>query len=466
MLAIPRCGERTYRLADYTTSGSAGSFAAVELVLGHTRLLADDRGLILQGETWTILGDGLSAIGRELTLRRPDVPTVDVLSTWELAIANMFAMLGPMRSAALIWKIYGSANGRQGRSGDADPKEDLGGAIVETQQGEAHAFSILAGWFPGLCKYIPPTPPRLTQPDVQEGGLGSIRETLEIHRGPELYSVLSAYLAGIGWLPEAPIQIQAAGAPEAHEYPTSTLGRVVRLGSAGVTGHHRWLCVEPIDAGTISQDDTTACALSLALRRGIRNPRTLVLRNPRPGDVRALALFHVGLGIAPLAVGLVADSVSEDVMQEIRQYLFPYAATILAIGPGLRPRMDPRCDPEQSGSLPPAFSGWPPFTTEYTYRPFAPEHVGGGTLVIAAPETARQLATAGGAHIYALTSACRYLVAPDDVGAEVFESLKIDAKERLAQVRIVVVIRDSRWRPVLRKFMHIIREPFVLKFHS
>jgi hypothetical protein len=440
MIAVPRCGEKLYPVADYTTTASTSVLQPIELILGQTRLTADDRGMLLQNPSWAILGDSISSIANEIVLKCPDRPVVDVLSTWEAAIGMMFSMLGPMRSASLVWKIYGTTE-----------------AIFETQQGEAYAFLILAGWFPGLCRYTAPSPS-----DEKTSEIG--RCSLQIYRGPELYNILAAHLASIGWLPDAPIQNPGAPGPESYYCPPTRLGTIVRRTSAGVTGHHRWLCIEPIDAGNLTPEDTRASALSLAVRRGIRDPRVLVVRLPKSGEVRKIALEFVGLGTQPLAVVLIVDSIEESLIDEIRTNLLPYAAIIMAIGSGLRPRMDIRCDVDQRGALPPAFVGWQPFSTEHTYRPIGSDITGGGALVIVPAKMSQQLPSGMATHLYKPSSTIRNIVAPDDIGPEVFDALQYEMKEQISRLRIVVVIRDAQWRPILRRLMHFMKEPFALKF--
>jgi hypothetical protein len=253
MIAVPRCGEKLYPVADYTTTASTSVLQPIELILGQTRLTADDRGMLLQNPSWAILGDSISSIANEIVLKCPDRPVVDVLSTWEAAIGMMFSMLGPMRSASLVWKIYGTTE-----------------AIFETQQGEAYAFLILAGWFPGLCRYTAPSPS-----DEKTSEIG--RCSLQIYRGPELYNILAAHLASIGWLPDAPIQNPGAPGPESYYCPPTRLGTIVRRTSrirwtSTISGHHLSSAAAAIPASWTDRRMSPAMIRALSARVRAMSP--------------------------------------------------------------------------------------------------------------------------------------------------------------------------------------------------
>jgi hypothetical protein len=445
LLATPRCGSQEYLRAEFTTAVAGGSVRGSRLSVGdcNLRALGEGGGFSLYAESaekavvWIVRGNGLSAIGREIALcvaglEIGGLPAVDVLSTWRQAMGWLFALLGPRRSAALAWKLHG-----------AD------GPVRETQQFEAHAYAILAGWFPGLCTFAE-----------------AERCSLIVTRGGELYAILASMLADMGWLPDAGIHRMGYLGPGcAPPPPPDSIGTCIRLSSSGVTGHYRWLCIEPSEAGQIPDRRTLEQhAVALAERRGISGAMPAVICGWTPEDIRKRAPSLVLSSPSPLAVVVQADQadgIAEDVLVELRRFVFPYAAVILALGPGMRPRIDPRGD--YHGGLPLGYSAWPAFTVRFVPELRPSMLSGGATAVVVSSQ--RYLA----AELDKMKPTALYTdpaPAPGRVIAIPAENL--EAIGQAASPAILgrlpectrLFVRTPEWRRAACLVMHYLRAPF------
>lgn len=443
MVRVPRSGRSTYHKNEYVAGASDGEkVEACSLYVGDASLAISDQNIVISGDGWSMSASSLPGLGLALSKNYGACVAVDILSSWRNVIGLLYEAIGPRRSVALIWKLYGTDR------------------MQETQVYEKHTYCVLAGWFPGLC--------RLVIDDQND------RYILETPRSSELHTLLTEIAVDKGLLPDLPIhEIPLHSGPLSIERGVGAFGELIRRRSIEITGHHRWLC---IDSSNLEKDMSYAdfvpyvdmLAKLRGVRAGICTARTILINASNITSIDQLPVSSVLLTPEPLAVGLCDQNgnLTDQLLEGLRKYIFPYASVILCIGNGLQSRIDPRV-PDRVRLCTTPISSHPPYMVQYLYRKIDPNLFSANyniaivrsDLLWEARQDTSTFEPSGGAG----AGAYKTLIVTE---ATTLSEFTDDAINFVAETQSVIVMQPLDWRPIFCKLLNLLRKPFILKFNG
>ena len=444
-LTVPRHGCDIYYKEEFTNS--KGIINGTKVFEGQTSLGVFDNNYILKNtniteNNWQIVGS-LIAIGdiiiEQNRTNKSMSDKIDILSSWKTVLRCFFEHIGVRRSVALAWKLFKSA------------------VLVETQLYEDYVYKVLAGWLPGFCEL--------------NINLETNRYELLLTRGPELHALVVEVLAENNWLPDAAFaklrtnntselescftdnRLAIHGGTDSVPWPKLDFSKYLRHVSSWLTGHRRWLCIEPVEK--ISDEELQQYVVAIGLARGIRIEQTVLLISTTENEAMNFAKNAVLTGCGPLAI--VVKNISNEDFSIYRQYLFPYASIILATGSSniiIDPRYKtPICNCDN----------WPSFYIEYLRTSFTTKIQLDGQVVIICNDAIAEsvLKCDKGILFNNSNKENKAVVVPNSKKLEL-DLIHSTQVEKLKNVQ-VVYIATVEWKSILPRILRFLCKSFVLR---